>query len=97
MRTYATWFRNNFMAVCTASTLLSTAAANGYFGLDDRSLKIAALQLLCSASNVTPTSGTGSPEGVVTGDPGRTYSQTDGNHFYYKKTGTGNTGWIAVL
>lgn len=33
---------------CDANTLMAQAAANGYYGLDDRSLKIAILQLLCS-------------------------------------------------
>lgn len=81
------------MAICNANTLLTTAATNGYMGLDDRGLKIAALQLLCNYGNTTPTSGVGSPEGVVTGDVGRTYLRTSDNSFWVKTSGTGNTGW----
>lgn len=39
-------------------------------------------------------SGSGSPEGVVTANPGATYVRTDTSGFWYKVTGTGtNTGW----
>lgn len=43
------------------------------------------------------TSGTGSPEGVLTKSPGNLYLRTDGGTFgtlYIKETGTGNTGWV---
>jgi hypothetical protein len=44
--------------------------------------------------------GTGSPEGVVTADPGQAYLRKDGGAgrtLYLKVTGVGtNTGWIAV-
>jgi hypothetical protein len=44
------------------------------------------------------TSGSGSPEGVVTAPVGSLYSRTDGGagtSFYVKESGAGNTGWIA--
>ena len=44
-------------------------------------------------------SGTGSPEGVVTAEPFKTYLDTAaaaGSNFYVKKTGAGNTGWQLV-
>jgi hypothetical protein len=44
------------------------------------------------------TSGSGSPEGVVTAVVGSFYSRTDGGagtSFYVKESGTGNTGWAA--
>ena len=51
---------------------------------------------------LTPTvfmsSGTGSPEGVLTAGIGSTYHRTDGGagtSFYVKESGTGNTGWVA--
>lgn len=51
---------------------------------------------------LTPTvfisSGTGSPEGVVTAGIGSMYARTDGGagtSFYVKESGTGNTGWVA--
>lgn len=37
--------------------------------------------------------GTGSPEGVVTANPGQTYVDTLTGDFYWKGSGTGNTGW----
>jgi len=40
-----------------------------------------------------PTSGTGSPEGVVTAEPFKFYLDTAADDLYYKKTGSGNTGW----
>lgn len=43
--------------------------------------------------------GSGSPEGVVTAKPGSVYLNELGGQattFYYKESGTGNTGWIAV-
>lgn len=43
-------------------------------------------------------SGTGTPEGAVTGNVGDIFSRTDGGAgttFYVKESGTGNTGWIA--
>lgn len=44
------------------------------------------------------TSGTGSPEGLVTMGIGSRYSRLDGGtgtSLYVKETGTGNTGWVA--
>lgn len=44
-------------------------------------------------------SGTGSPEGVVTGTTKDQYTRTDGStgtYQYVKTTATGNTGWIAI-
>ena len=46
----------------------------------------------------TWTSGTGSPESVVTASVGSLYSRTDGGSgttLYVKESGTGNTGWTA--
>lgn len=41
--------------------------------------------------------GAGSPEGVVSANPGVTYLNTTNESFWVKKTGTGNTGWIALI
>ena len=46
---------------------------------------------------VSWTSGTGSPEGVVTAPVGSLYSRTDGGaatSIYVKEAGVGNTGWV---
>lgn len=48
--------------------------------------------------NVFDSTGSGTPEGVVTAAPGSTFHRTDGGavtSFYVKETGTGNTGWVA--
>jgi len=41
--------------------------------------------------------GTGSPEGVVTATPGTSYFDSSANAFYYKQTGSGNTGWVPLI
>jgi hypothetical protein len=44
------------------------------------------------------TSGTGSPQGVITATVGSLYVRTDGGAnttLYVKESGTGNTGWVA--
>jgi hypothetical protein len=50
------------------------------------------------AGSVIWTSGTGSPEGVITAAVGSMYTRTDGGvgtTLYVKETGAGNTGWAA--
>jgi hypothetical protein len=43
-------------------------------------------------------SGSGSPESVVTADPGTTYWDATNNIFYVKDSGTGtNTGWREII
>lgn len=52
-----------------------------------------------AATGVTINSGTGSPEGVVTAEPGSIYMNTSGGTdttLYTKNSGSGNTGWVAV-
>lgn len=41
--------------------------------------------------------GVGSPEGVVTADPGTDYLDSTSNAYWYKKTGSGNTGWVNLI
>lgn len=51
------------------------------------------------ASAASIRSGSGSPEGAVTGSVGDVYLRTNGaagTIIYEKATGTGNTGWVAV-
>lgn len=46
---------------------------------------------------ITWTSGSGSPEGVVSAPVGSLYSRSDGGlltSLYVKESGTGNTGWV---
>lgn len=49
--------------------------------------------------SIADLSGTGTPEGAYAAGPGSTFRRTDGaagSTFYYKGSGTGNTGWVAV-
>lgn len=39
----------------------------------------------------------GSPEGVVTASPGRTYFDSANDVFYVKKTGNGSIGWVQLI
>jgi len=57
-----------------------------------------AKQFRPGAGAVIWTSGSGSPEGVVTAPVGSLYTRTNGGAnttLYVKESGTGNTGWIA--
>lgn len=38
--------------------------------------------------------GVGSPEGVVTAEPGASYLDTSTDEFWLKRTGSGNVGWF---
>lgn len=47
---------------------------------------------------LTTLSGTGSPNGAATGNPGYTYTQVDNSSLWAKITGTGtNTGWTQIV
>ena len=49
------------------------------------------------SGGITWTSGSGSPEGVVTAPVGSLYSRSDGGlltSLYVKESGSGNTGWV---
>lgn len=62
-----------------------------------RDLKYSSRLYKGSVSNVFDSSGTGTPEGVVTAAVGSTFFRTDGGAgttFYVKESGTGNTGWV---
>lgn len=56
---------------------------------------------LGSGAGAEMRSGSGTPEGAVTGSPGdlflRTNPASSSTILYLKSTGTGNTGWVAVL
>lgn len=41
--------------------------------------------------------GTGSPEGVVTAEPGTTYLDTAADSLWIKESGSGAVGWIQLI
>lgn len=47
-----------------------------------------------SSSNAN---GSGTPEGTVISPVGAFYMDTSTDSLWYKKTGTGNTGWVQLL
>lgn len=80
------------MAECDPVSLVSDGCANC---LMPGQRQTAIYQLICDISDVLiPLYGVGSPEGVVTAVPGRTYTQTDvPGVVWLKISGVGNTGW----
>ncbi len=50
-----------------------------------------------SGSGGVGLSGTGSPQGVVTANPGAVYTDTSTGAFWNKVSGTGNTGWQNLI
>lgn len=58
---------------------------------------ITLLDTLYASSDTAPAAGAGSPEGVVTGAPGKPYTDTVTGDFWTKQTGTGNTGWLQLI
>lgn len=74
-----------------------TADSSGDFTVSTGNLAISTSGKGISLSGgITWTSGSGSPEGVVTAPIGSIYSRSDGGvltSFYVKQSGTGNTGW----
>lgn len=69
------------------------------FRVKDTGAVMALLSLTIGAGAIVMTSGTGSPEGAVTGSPGDLFLRIDGGAgttMYVKETGSAtNTGWVA--
>lgn len=71
---------------CTANSLLASAAASGYYGLDDRNLKLAILYMLCSGG-----AGGGGSGGLSQGSGAPVTAPTDAtvtNAYFDTDTGT---------
>lgn len=58
---------------------------------------IAAIREISASGGGGGESGAGSPEGVVTADPGVTYWDTAGQSLWVKNAGAGATGWVQVI
>jgi hypothetical protein len=50
-----------------------------------------------SAGGCGGLSGVGSPQNVVTANPGTTFTQIDTGSFWTKQSGTGNSGWLLLI
>lgn len=89
----------------TATELLEAACVSGIACLDSRNLMVVIAEGTNqnsgggggSESGGGGEAGAGSPEGVVTADPGTTYYNTTDGSFWVKATGSGNTGWIELI
>ena len=85
----------------TGDIWIDTSAELVYACVDQTALSAEWINISGSGNSTHPvawTSGTGSPEGVVTADVGAMYTRTDGGTgttLYVKESGTGNTGWAA--
>jgi hypothetical protein len=80
---------NRVIAAIVAAVVLATASP-----LAAQTVRADRLRLATGPCTVL--SGSGSPEGVVTGVVCDTYIRTDTGDIYTKQSGTGNTGWASV-
>lgn len=82
-------------------TRTDAGGAKATVGLWERAtgiFRIAAVRIGVLAADPVIRSGTGTPEGAVTADPGSLYLNKSGGAgatFWAKESGTGNTGWVA--
>lgn len=60
-------------------------------------LMVQAIRGISSGGGGGGESGSGSPEGVVTANPGTTYWDATNDIFWVKDTGVGNTGWYQLV
>lgn len=91
------------MADVTPQALLAQANCFNCYAANPYMLQLMELALLVQVvdnggggggGGLAFSTGTGSPEGVVSGSPGNTYWDTNADTYYVKVTGTGtNTGW----
>lgn len=89
----------------TATELLEAACTSGIACLDSRNLMVVIAEGTNqnsgggggSESGGGGEAGAGSPEGVVTADPGTTYLDTATNSFWAKATGSGSVGWVQLI
>lgn len=85
-----------------ADTIIAPERFSGFVDNDGKPTQRAAehLEAVTRQANFSMAStGSGSPEGVVTASPTKLYMDTAGsagNILYIKKSGNGNTGWVLV-
>jgi hypothetical protein len=80
----------------TTATYTATAL-NDQVWIDEVTQVIATVTATTVTSGTGGLAGSGSPEGVVTADPGTPYLDTATNSFWMKRTGGGTTGWQQLL
>jgi hypothetical protein len=101
VRIYAKCAELNGTTVTTnPNTLVGLATAAGYMNMSVKQQMAVETYLDCQLANGGTgggLSGTGSPEGVTTANPGATYFDTASASLWAKQTGTGNTGWTQLI
>jgi hypothetical protein len=95
------------MAECDVQDLIDEACESGFTCRSEPELLAILNQLLCNlvaggggggGGACCGVVGTGSPEGVQTGSPGRMYLDISNDSLWMKRTGTGTTtGWIQLI
>ena len=71
---------------------------DGQFGLTPTSEMHEWMLSVTAAANASqPAIGSGSPEGAVVADAGRWYVDTDLDTIWFKKSGSGDTGWQLTI
>jgi len=87
--------RGVWSGLCSTNSSIPFFARNANEGFLCYILRYLTTQIGLNGSKIT--AGAGSPEGVVTGNPGDMYlnqSGGAGTTLYVKESGTSNTGWI---
>lgn len=89
------WFRT--ITELTADDLIAVKDNRRGNSGDDVYISASDLARILQGLGIGGLAGSGSPEGVIAALPGTPYLNVDTESVWFKKTGTGNTGWITVL
>lgn len=98
---FQAWNKADGTQIASLSALELIARNDNALSLGIPSLRykqLAAVNILPGAGTAIWTSGTGTPQGVVTAPVGSMFTRTDGGAnttLYIKESGAGNTGWVA--
>lgn len=59
--------------------------------------RVTTVALLLAAGAGANSCAAGDPEGIITAGMGATYLNSTNDSYWFKKMGTGNTGWIKLI
>lgn len=91
-------FQANVEFTAEAPSIVLDASTKVTIDTPDLGITSSVVRLKDTGTPVDIRTGTGTPEGVVTANPGSLFLRTDGGAgatLYVKETGVGNTGWAA--